>query len=106
MSSPPDGRDFEASIIRGWHKCLLGGIVVLTLLMLFTLMFIYDNKAADTIILGVQGRYLIPISPLFFMLLYSKRFGRDLRDYVPILIIVVGFFLTVALLVTANRFYG
>jgi len=88
------------------HKGILSGIMVITLLLMFTLMFIYWEPLGDTIIRGVQGRYLIPISPLLFMLLYSKRLGRDIRGYEPVLIIAIGFFLTVALLVTANRFYG
>ena len=88
------------------HKGILGGIGVLTLLLMFTLMFIYWEPSGDTIIRGVQGRYLIPISPLLFMLLYSRRLGRDWRGYEPVLIMAIGFFLTVALLVMTNRFYG
>lgn len=88
------------------HKGILGGVLVLTLLLIFTLMFIYWEPQGETIIRGVQGRYLIPVSPLLFMLLYSKRFRGDLRSYEPILIVVVGVFLTVALLVMGNRFYG
>ena len=88
------------------HKGILSGIGALALLLMFTLMFTYWEPLGDTIIRGVQGRYLIPISPLLFMLLYSKRLGRDIRGYEPILIIAIGFFLTIALLVTANRFYA
>ncbi len=88
------------------HKGILCGILIPTLLLLFTLMFIYWEPLGETIIRGVQGRYLIPISPLIFMLLYSKRWGRDWRGYEPVLIVAVGFFLTVELLVMTNRFYG
>jgi len=88
------------------HKGILGGILAPTLLLMFTLMFIYWEPLGDTIIRGVQGRYLIPISPLFFMLLYSRRFRRDLRPYEPALIMATILFSTIALLVMTQRFYG
>lgn len=57
------------------EKILIIGIIISCILLVFTSMFISWSKTETLEIMGIQGRYLIPILPLVFLLI-----GRFLED--------------------------
>ena len=52
-------------------KALIFGLLVITFAIVETAMYIYATRPGRDRVFGVQGRYFIPMAPLFFMLLYN-----------------------------------
>ncbi|MFZ4522229.1 MAG: DUF2142 domain-containing protein [Bacteroidales bacterium] len=53
-------------------KGLLLVLLIITFVIVETAMYIYATRPGRDRVFGVQGRYFIPMAPLFFMLLYNK----------------------------------
>ena len=53
-------------------KTLLFLLLVITFIIVESAMYIYATKPGRDRVFGVQGRYFIPMAPLFFMLFYNK----------------------------------
>ena len=53
-------------------KALLFLLLVITFIIVESAMYIYATKPGRDRVFGVQGRYFIPMAPLFFMLFYNK----------------------------------
>ena len=66
-------------------------VIVLFMSILFVdmSMYIFWNKVGNSIIEGLQGRYFIPMSPLFLIFLYNKNAGK-----ISIINVGGGIFLT------------
>jgi len=62
-------------------KLWLFGLFLLTFLMVMTGMYIYANVPGSPIIHAVQGRYFIPLAPLFFIIFYNYTIGRRLDEW-------------------------
>jgi len=60
-------------------KSLLFFILVMSFLAIETAMFLYATSPGINTIHGVQGRYLIPLAPLFFMLFYNRSLNGRLN---------------------------
>ncbi|MCX6269039.1 MAG: DUF2142 domain-containing protein [Bacteroidetes bacterium] len=54
------------------QKTLLFLLLVATFVIVETAMFIYATRPGRDRVFGVQGRYFIPMAPLFFMLFYNR----------------------------------
>lgn len=66
----------EKEIIwKKWEVLLIGGIILASILLIYTGMYVAWSPLYETTIHGVQGRYFIPIMPLIFLL-----FGRKFKD--------------------------
>lgn len=62
-------RDKQTKLFNPW-KGLLIGIIVLTVLTLFSTMYLYSSPVASPLIYGIQGRYFINLAPLLIIFLF------------------------------------
>jgi hypothetical protein len=60
-------------------KSLLAFLLVFAFIVVHTAMFIYATRPGRDQVFGVQGRYFIPVAPLFFMLFYNRYLGPKLN---------------------------
>jgi len=60
-------------------KGLLLMIFILGYIIIETAMYVYATKPGRDSVFGVQGRYFIPMAPLFFMLFYNKYLNPTLN---------------------------
>lgn len=86
----------EAKTIKIFNfiqRLLLGTILVLSILFIFTVMYLTWNPIGSGTIEGIQGRYFIPLLPLLFILLYSDYFKTnkriDPKYFVPIYLLII-----------------
>ncbi|MBN1846557.1 MAG: DUF2142 domain-containing protein [Sedimentisphaerales bacterium] len=95
----------------GWRQTIVALVLfAATLVLIFTLMFIYWEPVGARGIRGVQGRYLIPLGPLLFLPLVSRggrggHGGRHWRLDGAIWIPAAAVSLSVSLYVLLRRFY-
>jgi len=72
---------------------------------IFAAEYITWNSVGSTSIKGIQGRYFIPIAPLFFFLFYNRKIKvnqKGLNWTIPLFILIV---LSISLYVIIKRFY-
>jgi uncharacterized membrane protein len=67
-----------ATFFKTGQKSIIAIMVLLGVAALFTVIYVTWSPYKYEIILGMQGRYFIPLSPLFFSLLNSRRNFSDL----------------------------
>jgi uncharacterized membrane protein len=60
-------------------KSLLFLLLVATFIAIQTAMYVYATRPGRDHVFGVQGRYFIPMAPLFFMLFYNKYLNPKLN---------------------------
>ncbi len=60
-------------------KTLIFMLVVATFIAVETAMYVYATAPGRDRVFGVQGRYFIPMAPLFFMLFYNRYFNPMLN---------------------------
>jgi uncharacterized membrane protein len=60
-------------------KTLLFLLVLATFVVVETAMYVYATRLGRDRVFGVQGRYFIPMAPLFFMLFYNRYFNPRLN---------------------------
>ena len=60
-------------------KALLFILVVATFVIVETAMYVYATRPGRDRVFGVQGRYFIPMAPLFFMLFYNRYLNPKLN---------------------------
>jgi uncharacterized membrane protein len=80
---------------------LLGGII-------FTVQYLSWNAVGRKIIDGVQGRYLIPFSPLLLLQFNNRRFGYSIEDNPTARRMLIGFIILVHVLTAVTlikRYY-
>ncbi len=53
-------------------KTLFAALLIITFILIETAMFLYATRPGRDRVFGVQGRYFIPVAPLFFMLFYNR----------------------------------
>ena len=54
------------------RKTLFAAMLVITFILIETAMYLYATRPGRDRVFGVQGRYFIPVAPLFFMLFYNR----------------------------------
>ena len=75
-----------------------------TVLVVFTFLYLLSTPVGYNTILGFQGRYLITVAPLFFLLFYNNKLATNLpiKIIVPIYISIV---LLTTLYTLVHRYY-
>lgn len=89
------------------EKFLLWSIALLEILAIFTSVFVTWTRPGISLILGVQGRYFIPILPLVLLPLYRSSGNRTpkIKSLGMVCLYFSAMVLVVALFVMKNRFY-
>jgi uncharacterized membrane protein len=90
------------------QRLIAGGLFLLLGTIIFTVQYLSWNAVGRKIIDGVQGRYLIPFSPLLLLQFNSRRFECSIEDNPTARRMLIGFIILVHL-VTAmtliKRYY-
>lgn len=63
------------------QKAISLGIVVTNVVLIFTLLYVTWTSLDADVIQGFQGRYLIPISPLLFLLFYNQKIKLKFKKF-------------------------
>lgn len=84
------------------------GIILITAFIISVLLYMTWSPIRGNIIAGIQGRYFIPIAPLFFLLFYNRKLKWKFFDrYVHLLVYAAVIF---SLIITINsiisRYYS
>ncbi|WP_017721846.1 DUF2142 domain-containing protein [Kamptonema formosum] len=62
------------------QKAISATILLTNSFLIFTLFYITWTPAGADAIQGIQGRYFIPLAPLFFLLLYNQTFHFTIKN--------------------------
>jgi uncharacterized membrane protein len=92
--------------ITNKHKLIILGIFGITTLLIFTSTYFFWSRPMAGDINGLQGRYFIPIGPLFFLLFYNRKLSPRIKHLPRILACCSAISLTIALYEILKRFYG
>jgi uncharacterized membrane protein len=60
-------------MVSAFQKTIAGTILLSTSLMIAVMIYLTWNKVGAGTIVGLQGRYFIPVAPLFLLLCFNKR---------------------------------
>lgn len=106
LAVPLLAEDFTFLPNRRW-RLLVGGVIVLQFAMVTAVLWIKWTAKTDTAIIGVQGRYLLPLVGLLVFLPSARYISLNLRDkLLPKLLNCAVFIEGIAMLVViASRFY-
>ncbi len=88
------------------NKILLFFAYILCLFLIFTscyLTFLPDDFTHT--IGGIQGRYFIPVAPIFFLLFYNNKFQFKTKLFEWLIIVLINFVLFISLIRLIYRFY-
>lgn len=85
-------------------------VISITLIVIFVLicilMYITGTLVAQNTISNIDGRYLIPIAPLLFLLFYNQKIKFDIeKGFNLIIICFIIFSLTITIYLTIKNFY-
>jgi uncharacterized membrane protein len=69
-------------------------------------MYVYNTPVGYPIVLGVQGRYFIPVLSLLLIAFYNHRIRLDLRWLRPVVFGLTFVSLGSTLLALISRYYG
>jgi uncharacterized membrane protein len=94
-------------IISKVRKKIIFGVFSGTIFLIYLSQYMIWTPVGAMAVDGVQGRYLIPASPLFFLLLDNKRFSLKISEQgLRSLIVYFSIFaLTLSLIAIIDRFY-
>ncbi len=92
--------------ISGIQKAVAFSIFALNSLLMFILMYLSWNPVGESVIEGIQGRYFIPLAPLFFLLFYNQRAHLNMTKLAPIIACYTLFSATLTVTVLLQRYYG
>lgn len=91
--------DPEVSVSKS-NKALFVSIIAATALLISLLLYMTWSAIDGTDIEGIQGRYFIPVAPLFFLLFYNRRLKwKSFDKYVSLLTYLT---VIIALAITLN----
>ena len=91
-------------VIKAKQKILFSTITVIYVLLLLTIFFIYYTPGV-AIIEGIQGRYFIPIIPLFYLLFHNNIKALQLPKLNIFAVIVPIFTLILSMISLVVRYY-
>ncbi|MGB7275835.1 MAG: DUF2142 domain-containing protein [Geitlerinemataceae cyanobacterium] len=86
------------------QKIIISIVLALNIVVLSSLAYLW-NPIGSQSIGGIQGRYFIPISPLFFMLLVNRKFEFDRRILQKIIVLYLLFSCILTLTILIHRYY-
>lgn len=89
------------------EKAWIAGVLLAEVAAIWLGLLLTYNPEGAELIRGGQGRYLIPLAPFFFLLLYRPAAGAGPRRWIaPVCVYSAAMALTVALFSLTRRFYG
>jgi uncharacterized membrane protein len=98
--------DSNADINLPWSARLLGiGLYFAGFLGLLFVFYLTKSETGASVFHPIQGRYLLPLSPMFFLFLYQMKL-RINRDWLGLTAVIALFGLVVALRVLLLRYYA
>ena len=62
-----------------YQKILVTGIILVSFAMIATAMYVYNTSFKNSIIIGVQGRYLLPL--LLLAVFFANKKKLDIEEY-------------------------
>jgi uncharacterized membrane protein len=86
-------------------KLISAFIILATVLVILTLTYIYWCPVGHNIVVGVQGRYFIPLGPLLLLLFYNNKLKLQDKSLPLFLVLCTIISLAVSLNTVINRFY-
>ena len=88
-------------------RLVFAAIVVGTALIISTLLYLTWSPVGADRVAGIQGRYLIPVAPLLFLILYNGKWRSAMfeRRGAPVIYAAVVFSLSVTLYSIIRRYY-
>lgn len=89
------------------QKIIILSTGLATVVMIATSLYMTSNPVGRMFIGGIQGRYFIPISPLFFLLLSNNRFRINMNKtgFVLAITCISVFTLTYSLWIIIHKYY-
>jgi uncharacterized membrane protein len=90
--------------ISWWQKCMMASAFLITWLLVFLSQHLIWNLVGGDRILNIQGRYLIPFTPLLFFLFHNKKIPAK-KITVPFVMIAVLLSLCYALQIIYSRYH-
>jgi uncharacterized membrane protein len=94
-------------VLSGANKLKVFFILAATIFLVYLSQYLIWTAVGASKVNGVQGRYMIPISPLFFLMFYSDRisFRISERSFYRVNVYFVLFALVSSLIATMERYY-
>ena len=94
-------------VVSRSNKLTVFFVLGATVTLIYLIMYLLWTAVGGTEVLGVQGRYFIPTSPLFFLLLYNQRFSFDIseKSFQRLIIYYSVFALLSSLIAMIARYY-
>lgn len=84
--------------LKAKEKLIIGGVVITVCALIFTSLYVQWTPYKESVILGLQGRYFIPVVLLICLLLTTKRFKIEEFKYQQFLYPLLGYVQFYALL--------
>jgi len=102
------------AVIDGRREIRVGAVLRLVALAVFlgvaalliSIMYVYNTPVGYPIVLGVQGRYFIPILSLLLIQVYNKRLRLELGWFPALMLSVTFVSLAASLHALLSRYYG
>jgi len=93
--------------VRCKQKGIISGVLLASMVLIGTALYLTATPVGSRTIGGIQGRYFIPISPLFFLLFHNKKVRIDLETpgFYGAMISFILFSLTSTVFVIMRRYY-
>jgi uncharacterized membrane protein len=96
----------EAGIrIKPFARLVIALAFVLSFFMLILSQHLTWDMVGSGVVMNIQGRYLIPFAPLFFLLLYNKRLSAK-KVVIPVVMIASLFALIYSSYTMHARYFG
>jgi uncharacterized membrane protein len=98
----------RASNVTRQQRWIAGGLFVLLGAIIFTVQYLSWNVVGRKIIDGVQGRYLIPFSPLLLLQFNNRRISFSIEDHPSARRALIGFIIlvhVVTAVILIRRYY-
>ena len=92
--------------LRSWQILILFTILIISVLAIFTSVYLTASSVGLPYVHGVQGRYFIPLAPLLFAGINFRRFEADEKFVKQFCLASSVFINLVALYSVIDRYYG
>jgi uncharacterized membrane protein len=86
-------------------KGLMGFVFLSITFLICASQYLLWTEVGENIIEGIQGRYFIPVSPLFFLFFYHNKIAFRMRTFVPVIPTYSVFALTWTAVILLKRYY-
>jgi uncharacterized membrane protein len=105
MAAPFDKR---RAFMSSRQRLFIGAIFALLVAVIFTIQYLSYTPVGKRSIDSVQGRYFIPIAPLFLLLFYSRRISYSIDENAFARRLLIGFIIfahVVSATIIVHRYY-